>query len=97
LSYSPPDPYGFFGHLDKDLLILAAICALLAFVGALTGNYLLIVASAITGLLIIIVVQAVRNRRRRTRYEYEPSVSHPKDGTLAIISAVQARRKLYSL
>jgi len=78
-SYSPPDPYGFFGHLDTDLLIVGALCALLVLFGALIDNTLLMLVAASAGILIVVVFQAVRNHRRRIRYKYEPNISQPTD------------------
>ena len=77
MMWSPYDPYGFFGHLDRDILVVGAFFALLAFVGVLVDKILLTVVALVVGLMIVIVVQAIRNYRRRVHYQYEPNIITP--------------------
>ena len=73
MSASPFDPYSFFGHLDRDVMIIGVLCALLVFIYAIFGNeYLVIVA--IIGIFGMIIVQAIRNHKRRIQYKYEPNI-----------------------
>jgi Flp pilus assembly protein TadB len=76
MMWSPYDPYGFFGHLDRDILVVGAFFALLAFVGVLVDKILLTIVALVVGLMVVVVVQAIRNYRRRVHYQYEPQVSN---------------------
>ena len=77
MLWSPYDPYGFFGHLDRDILVVGAFFALLAFVGFLVDKILLTVVALVVGLIIVIIVQAIRNYRRRVHYQYKPNITTP--------------------
>lgn len=73
-----PDPYGFFGHLDRDVIIIGCLCAFLILAYVVFGNVLLLIM-AVIGIIGMIAVQSVRNNRRRQRYKYEPNIASVED------------------
>jgi hypothetical protein len=68
-----PDPYGFFGHIDRYLMMVEVLCALLVVIYAIVDNVFLLIV-AIAGIIGVVLVQAIRNRKRRIHDEYEPNV-----------------------
>ena len=77
MTWSPYDPYGFFGHLDIDILIVGAFFTLLAFVGVLIDQLLLTIVALVVGLMLVVIVQTIRNSRRRVHYQYDPNITNP--------------------
>lgn len=74
-----PDPYGFFGHIDRDLMIVEVLCLLLVVLWVIVDNVFPLIA-AILGIIGVVVVQANRNHRQRIHYKYEPDVeSEPQE------------------
>jgi heme/copper-type cytochrome/quinol oxidase subunit 2 len=45
-------------------------------VGVLVDKILLTIVALVVGLMVVVVVQAIRNYRRRVHYQYEPQVSN---------------------
>jgi hypothetical protein len=71
MTWSPYDPYSFFGHLNKDVLIALILCGLSLLLYVFYDNvYLVILGGA--GFVGLIVVQMIRNHRRRLLYKYAP-------------------------
>jgi hypothetical protein len=71
MSRSPYDPYSFFGHLDRDVFIALILCgfSLLLYVFYYNEFYLILGGVGFIG---VIIVQAIRNYRRRMRYKFAP-------------------------
>jgi hypothetical protein len=71
MSWSPYDPYSFFGHLDRDVFIALILCGLSILLYVFYNNVFLLILGGI-GFVGVIIVQVVRNYRRRIRYKYAP-------------------------
>ena len=78
MSAAPYDPYSFFGHLDRDVFIMLMVSAFLLLIYAIYGNVFLLIGAVLV-FLGLIIVQIIRNNRRRIRYKYEPNNIQPAD------------------